>query len=481
MKEANIGKLLPVDGFVIKVPQSVQTDMSKSLSHLYQPLIGVSAVSLYQTLLSEYDLQKHEEDIKTHHLLMNYLHMPLDQIFEARQKLEAIGLLRTFIHDEQDQQIYSYVLLRPFTPNEFFDDDMLSLLLYHHLGSDKFERLRKSFYHKPVINQEAKEITSSFEQVFSMNGILQEESSSIPQDTSEGETKISVSSASGANVQGDALDFRALEQSLQQRMLPVQSILSDKHKKVFSQLAILYNLATYEMEKAILWSLNDANELIVSELKEACHDIYQNKNHQSTPNPTLTDRREKIATPESQNVNSSNKEEALIKQLEEISPRELLQDLSEGVEPTEKDLKIIREIMTQQGLSAGVMNVLIYYVLLKTDMKMSKPYMETIAGHWTRLKVKTVRQAMEVAKTENRKYQQWATNKKYGGRRNGKQEVLPDWFKEQKEKQKEQKEPKQNNALDESQKSNEQIQQEKEEILKAIKNRSNKRQRNNQV
>lgn len=479
MREANIGKLLPVDGFIIKVPQSVQVDINKSLSHLYQPLIGATAISLYQTLLSEYDLQQQEGAIKTHHLLMNYLHMPLDQIYDARTKLEAIGLMRTFVHSENDQQIYSYVLLRPFTPNEFFDDDMLSLLLYHHLGSDKFERLRQLFYHKPNIDSSAKEITSSFENVFSLHSISKDEAASKAKDEERQETSLS-NSASGVNMKEDSIDYNALQNSLRQQMLPVQAILTEKNKRVLSQLAMLYSLATYELEKAILWSLNDENELIVEELKEACHDLYQNKNnHGEPPKVNVVDHREKVVPSKEENKKVTNKEEALIQQLEEISPRELLEDLSNGVEPPEKDLKIIREIMTQQGLSPGVMNVLIYYVLLKTDMKMSKPYMETIAGHWTRLKIQTVRQAMEVAKSENRKYQEWATKKKYGGSKYGKQEVLPDWFKEQK-KSKQQK-PKQQEAPEESNKSQQQIDKEKEEILQAIKNRSKKRQRNNQV
>jgi len=483
MEEANIGKLLPIDGFTLNVPQSMPMDVSKALSHLYQPIIGVTAVSLYQTLLSESDLQHPGGRVRTHHLLMNYLHLPLDDIYEARKKLEAIGLMRVFVSYEEGQTIYSYVLLKPFTPNEFFEDDMLSLLLYHHLGQDKYERIRNAFYMATKIDKDAKEITSSFDKVFSMHHLSTEKPPGDLHQQDEGD--VVSTGARGVNVQEEVVDYEWLYKSLQERMLPAKEILTQKHRKVLTQLSLLYNLATYELEKAILWSLNDQNELILSELKEACHDLFQNKtSSKGSSNQNVADQRERLATNEQADEanKASNKEEALIQRLQQISPRELLVDLSEGAEPPEKDIKMIRDIMTQQGLSPGVMNVLIYYVLLKTDMKLSKPYMETIAGHWARLHIKTVRQAMEVAKKENRKYQQWATQKKsgYGYRKPQKKEVVPDWFKEQKE----QEDKKQENVSSENtdqEKSPEQIQQEKEEIMQAIKNRSKKRTRNNEL
>lgn len=81
----------------------------------------------------------------------------------------------------------------------------------------------------------------------------------------------------------------------------------------------------------------------------------------------------------------------LIALLEAISPKKLLQDIADGTEPSKADLKIIEEIMFEQKLEPGVTNVLIYYVMLKTDMKLSKNYIQKIASHWARKKVKTVR------------------------------------------------------------------------------------------
>src|SRR5699024_340629 len=87
-----IGKLLPVDGYYVKLKENLPLDYSKSLTHLYQPLIGMQAIMLYYTLLHEIEMQS-KQTIQTHHTLMNYLNLPLDKIYKARLKLEGIGLL----------------------------------------------------------------------------------------------------------------------------------------------------------------------------------------------------------------------------------------------------------------------------------------------------------------------------------------------------------------------------------------------------
>ncbi len=60
--------------------------------------------------------------------------------------------------------------------------------------------------------------------------------------------------------------------------------------------------------------------------------------------------------------------------------------------------------MIKHKLPPGVVNVLIDFVMLKTDMKFTKGYVEKIAGHWARKQIKTVKEAMELAKKEHRTY-----------------------------------------------------------------------------
>ena len=131
-------------------------------------------------------------------------------------------------------------------------------------------------------------------------------------------------------------------------------------------------------------------------------------------------------------------EEKLIYYFETTSPMQYLRDISGGAEPSKADVKIIEDVMFQQKLNPGVVNVLIDNVMRKTDMKLTKNYVEKIASHWSRKNIKTVKDAMELAKTEHRQYLEWAEGKKNSkqGHSNKKQpirtEVLPDWFDEDK-------------------------------------------------
>src|SRR5690625_5816655 len=81
------------------------------------------------------------------------------------------------------------------------------------------------------------------------------------------------------------------------------------------------------------------------------------------------------------------KEDHLAAALETMSPKDLLEDLSSGGHASESDMKLIREVMLKQGLKTPVMNVLIHYVLLQSNMQLSRAYLEKIASHWSRAKI----------------------------------------------------------------------------------------------
>ncbi|MFD2046287.1 replication initiation and membrane attachment family protein [Ornithinibacillus salinisoli] len=418
-----IGKILPIDGYHVAYKgNSIPADYTQSLTHLYQPLIGVKAVMLYQTLLHEMDLQQ-EVPHQTHHTLMNYLNIPLDEIYEARIKLEGIGLLKTYELTSPDQTIFTYTLQCPFAPQDFFQDAMLSQLLYHHIGNKKFEALKSHYVSSNNNVEDGREITVSFHEVF--HTFSTRSGNNEPLTTNQGND--------GPNLQ--EVDFSWIEQMLKQRMIPTKQVLTKGNRRVINQMMVLYDLATHEVEKAILWALTDENILQVEEFKEACHDLYKKKPIQAKVR--LVEKNEHIVDNRSEDK-ALSKEEQLVKELETISPKQLLEDLSSGNRASDQDLKVIREVMTSQGLPSPVMNVLIHYVLLQTNMKLSKAYLEKIASHWSRANLKSAKEAMVFAKRERERFRastakkQTSNNNYY--RKQQPTEVIPDWFKERKSK-----------------------------------------------
>ncbi|SHN06273.1 replication initiation and membrane attachment family protein [Gracilibacillus kekensis] len=413
----DIGKILPSELYRVDTSQELSLFYTNSLTHLYQPLIGIDAMSLYQTLYTESTLSM---DYQTHHMLMNYIGLPLDRIYRARRKLEAIGLLQTFEEINEEQKVYQYLIHPPQSAQRFFENDFLSHLLYHQLGSDKYKKIKQAFVKQEKNKDAQKETTARFEDVFQLVD-QQPEQNQLQSQEKEWEIPI-----------GEKVDFEWLEQLLKQRMLPIEQILTAPARKLINQMFVAYDLTNQDIEKALLWSINDENQLLTTEFKNACMDLVS-ATKPKVPLQVTSDK-QKVAAEKSEPTNKS-KADQFIEMLEHISPRQLLQDLSGGNQPSQHDLKVISEVMTNQGLNPGVMNVLLHYVLLKTDMKLSKGYLETIASHWARKNVKTVRQAMTLAKSENKKYQQWTTtsknNKRYSNK-NTKKDIVPDWYKKQK-------------------------------------------------
>ncbi|SET44333.1 replicative DNA helicase loader DnaB [Oceanobacillus limi] len=415
-----IGKILPIDGYHVTFQgNALPIDYTQSLTHLYQPLIGVKAVMLYQTLLHEIELQTTATK-QTHHTLMNYLNIPLDEIYESRLKLEGIGLLKTIKSDIQEQTLFTYVLKSPFAPSEFFKDGMLPQLLFHHIGDHKFHTL-KAYYGNTEKVEEGSDITVSFHDVFDTLTPIAGNKEPVSSDTSP----------QGPNI--EEVDFTWMEQMLKQRMIPVKNVLTKNNKRVMNQMMVLYDLAMHEIEKSLLWALTDENTLNIDEFINACHDTFKSKQGQAKVQ--LVEK--SVQKVDNQQVSKPlTKEEQLIKELETMSPKQLLEDLSSGSHASDQDLKVIREVMTTQGLPSPVMNVLIHYVLLQSNMKLSKAYLEKIASHWSRANLKSAKEAMAFAKREKDRYRQGTTQKQNTNyyKKQQSTEVIPDWFKDRKNK-----------------------------------------------
>ncbi len=404
-----------MDGYLVMQKENLPVGYEKSMTHLYQPLIGIQAMSLYQTLLHEIGLQQ-EASLQTHHTLMNYLNLPLDQIYQSRLKLEGIGLLKTYKQSWESNDLYTYELQSPFSPDSFFKDAMLSQLLYHHIGEQKFNMLKNHFMKRPR-HDRGQNITASFSDVFQTFQPSAEALRGIPK-----------KEPSTEEIQ---MDFTWMEQMLKQRMIPSGKVLTLENRRIISQMMVLYDLETHEIDKSVLWALTDENVLDIEEFKGACHDLFQAKNNNRkirlTENVTAMTK-EPVPVP-------TTKEEMLIQELETISPKQLLEDLSSGNHASEQDMKAIREVMTTQGLPAPVMNVLIHYVLLQSNMKLSKAYLDKIASHWSRANIKSAKEAMIFAKKEQDKFQKDMKRKTTYNKKQVSKEVIPDWFKERKHKQ----------------------------------------------
>ncbi|WP_059171589.1 replication initiation and membrane attachment family protein [Bacillus sp. FJAT-27445] len=428
-------ELVPVDRYIVSSNGLLHEYDRKILSFLYQPLIGPDCFSVYMTLWGELEENRLWSEASSHHFLMNLCGLNLKSIYEARLKLEGIGLLKTHVKNEGDIRSFIYELQPPLSPEQFFVDGMLNVYLYRKIGKNHFSRLKRFFSDRTTWDREGyEEVTKPFQDVFvsapsNTLQYLQDHSEEL--DAEKGQQFIGRNSSQSIQLPHQTFNFELLVSGLGESMLPKKA-LTPKVKDAISNLAYLYTIDALQMKNIVLRAVNEKDEIDIEELRKAARDWYQFEHYDKLP--SLVERVQPLANRE-QLEEPKTQDEKLARYFETASPLQVLKDLSGGAEPAGTDLKLIEEVMLKQQLLPGVVNVLIWLAMSKTDMKMTKGYVEKIASQWARKQIKTVREAIAYSRQEHEKTNEWQsaeskgqTAKRQPKKKTIRTEMLPDWF-----------------------------------------------------
>ncbi|MCQ6273445.1 replication initiation and membrane attachment family protein [Bacillus sp. V3B] len=426
-------KLVPVDQYIVAANGLLHDYDRKILVFLYQPLIGSRCLSLYMTLWAEMEENRLWSETHSHHSLMNFMDMNLKEIYEARLKLEGMGLLKTFVKESEEHRSFVYELQPPLTPEQFLSDGMLNIYLYRKIGKTQFARVKRFFSEKAVQDSEFKQVTKAFQDVFSTaHPSMFSYDEETKQDISESENERFIGRLEPKGIKAGVSDFNfeLLLAGLHESLISKDAF-TNQVKEVVSSLAFLYGIDDpIQMKKIVLRAVNQDGKIDIEELRKAARDWYQLEHYDKLP--SLIEKTQP-AIYQTVNQEPETQEDKLIHYFETTSPLRYLRDMGGGSEPSKADVKIIEDVLFQQKLNPGVVNVLIDNVMRKTDMKLTQNYVEKIASHWARKNIRTVKEAMELAKMEHRQYAEWAEGKKTTKQSNYKKkpvrtEVLPDWF-----------------------------------------------------
>lgn len=126
----------------------------KMIVNIYQPLVGAFAMAIYDLLYQQVSADrtgysKLELQIKLFLTLGLDLNERHKQLFvQATSKLEAVGLLQTarFISPPVDDYVYEYEILRPLSPEQFFANPHLTLMLRDKMGKFVFSAVHEMFF-----------------------------------------------------------------------------------------------------------------------------------------------------------------------------------------------------------------------------------------------------------------------------------------------------------------------------------------------
>ena len=362
-------KVLPADTFVVVNRTILNNEDRKLLIMLYQPIIGYKAMSLYFTLWSDLDKREITSIEYTHHHLMTSMQLKLSEIIEAREKLEAIGLLKTYIK-KQNINNFVYELYSPISASEFLNNPILSTSLFNNVG--KFE------YEKIISN-------------------LQKYSSN----------KLNIT---------PKIDIDNIVSMIPDDMLNIRSLTKDT-KDLIYKISFIYNYDDATMSELIRNSLNDKKMIDKKELRLSSRRLYQFENSGKLPSIIYRNQPEYLRKP----VGDVSKKAKIIYQFETTSPYDFLMSKYNGSKPSKSDLAVLEYLLLDMNLNPGVVNVLVDFTLKINNNKLTKAYIEKIASQWAKSKIETVEDAMKLASTE------YKTRSNYTKKAVSK-ETKPEWF-----------------------------------------------------
>ncbi|WP_027089952.1 DnaD domain protein [Thomasclavelia saccharogumia] len=352
----------------------------RSISLLYQPLIGNMACSLYLSLYAELDQLTLTKAPSLFSRLTKITGLSLAEINEASLKLEAIGLLAKYKKDIENKRIYLYIIKTPLAPAKIFNHTILGPLLLQRLGEEELYRTKLCFKSSAVnIDQSYENVTAKFTDVFDINLL-------------EGSNEILVEkdyfNSDYGKIESE-YDLELFYQGLKDYQIK-RSIITSDDETIIKQLGTLYSINALDMQGLVKDSIQN-DKLVHKLLIKNCRD------HHDLMMPEKFNEiyhKQPIAHKSSHGDDPLNMH---IRYLESINPYQLLKDKQGGREPLKHDLQIVESIMTSLYLEPGVMNVLIELTLSQCDNVLSRAFMQSRASQWKRKKIKTVKEAIDEA------------------------------------------------------------------------------------
>lgn len=409
--------VLPADSYIV-VNKTIITEVDKQiLIDLYQPIIGNKAVSLYLTLFNDLERNAFVTGEFTHHHLLSVMQMPLKDIVFAREKLEGIGLLKTYFK-KGSVNSYVYLLYGTLTANEFFNHPIFNMVLYNNVGKLEYNKLVSRYKLPRVVLKDYEDISLKFDEVYT----------SVPVNSFFNNDEI-ISRKKGEVLFKDVVDFELLISGLDNSIISDRAFNKDV-RNLINNLSFLYNIDISTMQGLIRTCINEKGLIDRDLLRKGARNFYQFENSGNLPTIVHYSQPEYLKSPSG----DTSKRGKMIYTFENTNPYQFLKSKYKNGKVVTRDLQIVENLLLDLKLSPGVVNVLLDYVLRVNNKKLNKSFIETIASHWKRLGIETVPEAMNACIKEHKK------SSKKGVKVNKSEEKVPDWFNQTVEKKSDSKE-----------------------------------------
>lgn len=357
----------------------------QTVINFYQPIIGYKAAILYFTLIEELHYQEWSE-INTHENLLKKMQISLGDFLDARKKLEAIGLVRSFRKENEDGKahFYIYKLYAPKTVNEFVNDPCFAPLLASSISFKEFNKI-KNHYHKNEIGEEYDEISAHFKDEYQVLNSLPKDMQILSRTSGD------ISSGFKQKDFFEAINKFGIK------------------KEAFNREQL------YQIERiALLFGINEKfmGELVFASFdKDASPNLDIDKLYMSAQNSIIYPTNKKNGDNDPKIYEENNDFAIKINKMNTTSPYEYFRQISNQQYPSPSDIAILNDLSNKYHLSIGVINCLVYYTLEALDMSFPRPYCEKLASNLARKGVSNAMEAYNILYGSKKKVK-YKTNEK---------------------------------------------------------------------
>lgn len=400
--------IMPLDTYTVINKTILNENDRNLLLTLYQPIVGSTSINLYFNLWNSLDKIELTSETLEHKSLISLMGISYSELLEARERLEGIGLIKTYIKEGEINN-YVYELYSPISAHNFFINPLLATTLYTSVGSQEFKKIKESYKIPTINNKGYKEISKKFSDIYKSTSLVDIDTTNIRK---KNFNDLEVSSS---------FDIDDLLMSIPDIMLNHTKI-SDEIKKLIIKLSYVYNFDEEKTKEIINNSIDEKHSIDQTLLKENYKNYYKFENNGTLPSILYKTQPENLR----KEITSNTPKDKVIYLFETTSPYKFICSKSKTSKPTKQELEILEYLLVDMELTPGVVNVLIDYVLKINDNKLTKNFVIAIASQWKRSNIKTVSEAMEISKKEYKK-----EKKEVKVTRTKKQEVKPDWFNEE--------------------------------------------------
>ena len=401
--------ILATDKFNVVSKSLPQEFQFQTLTKLYQPFIGETAVALYMSLIAEIQTGDWDQLPEwNHEQFLVRLGINIQQFTTAKEKLEAVGLMRTQFNAQK--HCFLYEMLPAKSGSAFFEDSVLSGLLMEYVGEQQFAQLLNFFEGNHWNRHAFQDVSKKLTDVFRVKG-----SSSV--------TDAPVQSTPVADLKMK-LNVQLLKQLLTKTFVNQQSVA--QNLQTVNTVAVMYGLDEVQLvrllEEAV--DINHQDDVNWNRFRALASQQYE-----FTMKPGKSDDSDSNVEIQQPSQPVRTVDQDLIAACEQYAPMEFLTALKDeqGQTVTHEEQITIQRAVEAQRLAPAVINVLTHYMLVNENMdSLNQKYFERTANNWLKNKVNTPEKAIAYVREWQKKRQQPQHASRYA-RRSQYAEKLPAW------------------------------------------------------